>query len=163
MPLTYNADEIFEIAQQIERNGARFYRKAADALKQPDQAKLLRELASMEDDHLRTFTEMRNQLTDRDRQSIVSDPDDEAALYLQAVADGKIFDVRKDPSQALTGKESLRDILLMAIDIEKESIVFYIGIRERVPENLGQDKMAKIIREELSHVTRLSADLADIK
>jgi rubrerythrin len=27
--MNFNIDEVFEIAEQIERNGARFYRKAA--------------------------------------------------------------------------------------------------------------------------------------
>ncbi len=156
MPVTYNADEIFEIAQQIERNGGKFYRKAADSLDQPEPAKLLRQLAAMEDDHLRTFTEMRKRLTDADRQALVSDPYGEAALYLQAVADGKIFDVREDPSRFLTGNESIQDILLIAIGIEKESVIYYTGVRESVPGDLGKEKMSRIIREELGHVAALS-------
>ena len=28
--ITFNPDEIFEMAEQIERNGAKFYRKAAE-------------------------------------------------------------------------------------------------------------------------------------
>ena len=31
--LDFSADEIFEMAQQIERNGARFYRRAASVAK----------------------------------------------------------------------------------------------------------------------------------
>ena len=160
MPITYNADEIFEMAMQIERNGARFYRKAAGWLKQPGQKDLLLELAAMEDDHLKTFTAMRDQLTDADRQSMVSDPYDEAALYLQAIADGHVFDVHADPSALLTGKESLEDVLHKAIDIEKDSVVFYVGMREQVPARLGKDRIDRVIREEISHIARLSAQLA---
>ena len=160
MSITYNADEIFEMAQQIERNGAKFYRKAASFLKQPAQKALLLDLAVMEDDHLKTFTTMRDQLTDADRESMVSDPYDEAALYLQAVADGYVFDIRTDPSSLLTGKESVQDVLHMAIGIEKDSIVFYIGMREHVSKSLGKDKMDRIIREEVSHIARLSGQLA---
>ena len=29
MSITFNADEVFEMAEQIERNGAKFYREAA--------------------------------------------------------------------------------------------------------------------------------------
>ena len=32
MAFDFNADEIYEMAQQIERNGAAFYRKAAEAV-----------------------------------------------------------------------------------------------------------------------------------
>ena len=30
MPITFNADEIFEMAEEMERNGAWFYRRAAE-------------------------------------------------------------------------------------------------------------------------------------
>ena len=160
MPISYNADEIFEMAQQIERNGAKFYRKAAAPLKDPKHKSLLLDLASMEDDHLKTFTAMRDQLTDADRQSFVSDPYDEAALYLQAVADGHVFDVRTDPSSRLTGKESITEILHLAIGIEKDSVLFYVGIREKVPSHLGKDKIDRLIMEEVSHIARLSGQLA---
>jgi len=32
MPIPFNADEVFEMAEQIERNGARFYRAAAEEI-----------------------------------------------------------------------------------------------------------------------------------
>ena len=160
MPISFNADEIFEIAQQIERNGARFYRKAADSIDQPGQARLLRELADMEDNHLRVFTEMRSRLTQGDNRPTVADPNDEAALYLQSVANGHVFDVTRDPSDFLTGLESTRDVLEQALEIEKDSVVFYVGIREQVPLNLGKNNMSGIIRQELGHVARLSAELA---
>ena len=161
MVISFNADEIFEMAQQIERNGAKFYRKAAGNISDADQKSKLLDLATMEDAHLLIFTRMREALTDADRQSMVSDPFDESALYLQAIADGYIFDVKADPSDLLAGKESLADILRIAIGLEKDSIVFYMGIRSRVPEHLGKDKIDRIIAEEMKHVVQLSGDLAN--
>ena len=35
MGLDFNADEVFEIAEQIERNGAEFYRTAAENIYEP--------------------------------------------------------------------------------------------------------------------------------
>jgi len=163
MAISYNADEIFEMAQQIERNGASFYRKAAEGIPDASQKKKLLDLATMEDTHLVTFTKMRDALTEADRQSMVSDPYDEAALYLQSIADGYVFDIKTDPAELLTGKENLAEILNMAIGLEKDSIVFYIGIRAKVPERLGKDKIDRIIAEEMKHVAQLSTDLAELK
>jgi rubrerythrin len=53
MPMPFKVDEIFKMAEQIERNGAKFYRAAAKKIPAAKQA--LVELASMEDEHLRTF------------------------------------------------------------------------------------------------------------
>lgn len=83
-------------------------------------------------------------------------------LYLQAMADGYVFDIRSDPSELLTGKETLADILRTAIGLEKDSIVFYLGIRDMVPERLGRDKVNDIIKQEMSHITILSKKLSSL-
>ena len=43
MPMLFNADEVFEMAEQIEVNGARFYRAAAE--KFPALSEMLLDLA----------------------------------------------------------------------------------------------------------------------
>lgn len=53
MVLDFNADEIFQIAEQIERNGARFYRSAALLGFDKGTKQKLLELAKMEDTQLR--------------------------------------------------------------------------------------------------------------
>ena len=44
--------------------------------------------------------------------------------------------------------------------LEKESIVFYLGLRDLVPAKLGKDKVERILREEMSHVALLRGQLA---
>ena len=43
--------------------------------------------------------------------------------------------------------------------MEKDSIVFYLGVRDAMPEELGRDKVQMIIREEMRHVAILSDKL----
>ena len=54
------------------------------------------------------------------------------------------------------GDEPLESIINTAIGLEKDSIVFYLGIRKLVPKAMGIDKIDDIIREEMSHVAILS-------
>ena len=162
MPI-FNADEIFAIAEQIERNGAKFYRKAADLASVGDKRQVVLDLAAMEDEHERTFAQLRAELSGRDREPTAFDPEDQAALYLAAMADGYVFDIKDDPSEALTGSETLEDILQLAIGKEKDSIVFYVGIKKKVPGKLGGDRIDNIIDEEMSHITLLSRQLAGAK
>ena len=157
---TFNAGEIFEMAMQIERNGAKFYRKAAEGKAGRTSKGLLLRLADMEVQHERTFAAMRDMLTTVEATSATFDPDDEAVLYLQAIADGHVFNAKADPDVLLTGKESVADILKTAIGLEKDSIVFYLGIQDLVAKTLGREKIGHIIREEMTHVTLLSAELA---
>ena len=163
MGITFNAFEIFEMAEQIERNGVKFYRKAAEGTPDQDIRQTLLELADMEAEHEETFANMRKQISYKERELITFDPENEMALYLQAMASGHVFDLKKDPSQQLTGKETVEDILKMAIEAEKDSIVFYLGLKDFVPIKAGRDKVEEIIKEEQSHITLLSQKLAALK
>ena len=62
MSITFNFDEVFEIAEQIERDGARFYRSAADKFSDSTARDKLLELAAMEDKHEKTFAAIRSEL-----------------------------------------------------------------------------------------------------
>jgi len=158
--IEFNPDEIFEMAEQIERNGAAFYRKAASGAAQA-AAGALEKLAAMEDDHLRTFREMRESLADAQKKPVTFDPDDQGAQYLQAMAAGKVFKP-SDPSERLTGGESIEQILNTAIGLEKDSIVFYLGLRKLVPER-GQAKVDDIIEQEMGHIATLNEELAKVQ
>ena len=160
MSFVFNADEILEIAVTIEVNGAQFYRKAAEGAADKAAVDLFERLAVMEDKHVQVFTEMKDYLTSKERKRLTFDPDEQTALYLKAMADGKVFDVRTKPADLLTGEETVKDVLRIAIGLEKDSIAFYVGIKEAVSENLGKDRVDGIIVEEMSHVVLLTEMLA---
>lgn len=161
MGVTFNADEVLEMAEQIERNGAKFYRAAAEKFSSVRQ--MLLDLASMEDEHEKTFKDMRAQLSGREQEPMAFDPDNEARMYLQVVADGHVFDTKEDPAEQLKGKEKPEDVLRTAINMEKESIAFYAGLKECVPPRAGRDKVEGIIREEFGHIATLSEKLSALK
>jgi len=155
----FNADEIFRMAEQIERNGRDFYAQAANRTAESRSAQFLLGLAAMEAEHEKIFAGMRAGLSERERKATVPDPDDQALVYLRAWADGHVFDVRGRPAEKLTGKEKVEDILRIAIGLEKDSIVFYLGMKDAVPARLGRSKIDQIIKEEMSHVSSLSREL----
>lgn len=161
MGISFNADEIFEMAEQIERNGAKFYRLAAEQQTEDEDARImLLSLAIMEDEHEKTFAEIRAEVIAGPPIEPVYDPDDLAALYLKAIADGRVFDLKKDPSEFLSGGKTLEEILKIAISLEKESIIFYMSFRDMVPEESGKEKIDFIINEEKKHIVGLSNQLA---
>lgn len=155
MSITFNADEIFEIAEDMERNGAKFYREAAGNASEEETKQMLLNMATMEDGHLKTFQEMRKQLTDQERQLSTFDPENEAGMYLQAMADAHGSEGKVTPSQKLTGKESIVEVIEIALNAEKESVVYYFGLKSMVPAKAGQDKVEAVILEELNHITTL--------
>ncbi len=163
MSLDFNPDEILEMAQQIERNGFHFYHQAAKGVKNPGSAQLLLKLAAMEEVHERIFARMRAELTEAEKKKKIFDPEDQTTSYLRAWADAHVFDVRADPAEKLTGKEKVEDILRMAIGLEKDSIVFYLGMKEMMPERLGRGKIDGIIKEEMRHVNDLSREFETLR
>ena len=155
MPITFNANEIFEMAEEIERNGAKFYRKAAANTSDEETKKMLLDMADMEDGHLATFQEMREQLSGQEKGWTIFDPDNQSALYLQAMADARGFEGKITPTKELTGSETPKEILETALNSEKESVVFYFGLKGMVSVKAGRDKVKAIIIEELGHITTL--------
>ncbi len=153
--ITFSVDEIFEMACRIEHNGGKYYSKAAEQVKDEDARKLLKDLASWEAEHEKLFAEMAKEIPGREK-TPVFDPDDEAGLYLQAFVEGKVFDVAGDPSQRLTGAETLDELIDTALGLEKDSIVFYLGIKDLVPPAKGRDRIEGIIREEMRHIRVLA-------
>ena len=162
MTYPFNADEIFEIAEQIEVNGGKFYRRAAELFEKAETQKLLNDLARMEDRHKAAFADIRDSLSTNELPPTVYDPQDQAVLYLQAFAEGKVFKVDKDIDALFTGKETVEDILHTAVCLEKDSILFYLGLRSLVPVDLGKEKIDHIIQEEMQHIVILTKELASL-
>ena len=162
MSITFNADEIFEMAEEIERNGARFYRKAAEKTDNKELKDFLLSLASMEDGHLVIFQEMRKELKSQEKGESVYDPYDESIQYLQTMADAHGWEGQVKPGEELTGKESMKEIIEIALNAEKESVVFYFGLKSLISAKAGQDKLEKIILEELGHINTLLKHLKEL-
>ena len=160
MSYDFNVDEVFEMAEQIEKNGAVFYLEMAESISDAPVSQLLLDLAAMEAEHEKVFASMRANLADQEQKPTVFDPEGEAALYLRALADLRVFDEEGKKDFILSGdlpeKDRIRKILRAAIGLEKESIVFYLGMQELVPERFGKHKIDKIIKQEMGHIRLLS-------
>lgn len=157
MMYDFNADDIFEIAEQLERNGAKFYRAAAQSMTDKGPKDFLLKLADMEDEHEQTFVKMRSELTADEKTSTFFDPEGEAVQYLRALADTRVFFEKEIDTS------SMEAILKEAITAEKDSIVFYLGMRDAVPENMGRDRLDDVIKEEMGHIRLLSRELKALK
>jgi rubrerythrin len=163
MSIRFNADEIFEMAEQIEINGGKFYRRAAEMVSDPAARRKLLALAEAEDEHRKTFAEMRSELSGQEKSGTFDALNEELSGYLRAWADGQVFDVGEDPSLRLTGRETLEDIYRMAIGLEKDSVVFYLGLKDATPAKWGRGRIDDIIREEMKHIAVLGTEIATLR
>jgi rubrerythrin len=162
MSFNFNADEVFAIAEQIETNGAEFYRKSAASMKHEGTRKTLLELAAMEEEHERFFGELRKDFRTETGEPIYFDPDELGANYIKAFADGHVFEADLDVSWKFTGDEKPEDILRMAISFEKDAILFFLGLKDVVSGHEGKSQVDALIKEEQHHIVILSKTLASL-
>lgn len=162
MKINFSTDEVFKIAEQMERNGYRFYNTAAEEIfnRDGEREQLLR-LASMEREHEKIFAAMRERITKAQGNSFF-DPDGDGALYLQAWADGQVFDEDGTLARTLIDDRDVEEILKIAIELEKESILFYIGMKEMTIEEASRKEIDTIIKEEMAHIVYLNKELEAI-
>ena len=163
MGITFNADEVFEMAEEIERNAARFYHEASEKAPDNDTKTMLLDLAAMEEGHEKTFAQMRKELSQSEKEPTTFDPENEVAQYLQTLADFHGTEGKISPTEKLTGTESMTEILKIALQAEKNSIAFYVGIKDLVPNKSGKDKIQTIIIEEMAHVSTIGGKLQMLK
>jgi rubrerythrin len=162
MAVSFTAFEIFEIAEQLERNGAKFYRDAAAAAKDKSMQRFFLQLAGVEDNHEKVFAEMRKSLQDETDDTKVFDPNNEMVYYLKMMAKSAGWEGKAAPQAEFTGHETPAEILKRAVEAEKSSINYYLGLKEFVPSPAGKKKVDEIIKEEMSHAVTLQRHLEQL-
>jgi len=160
MTVTFNAFEILEIAEQIEQNGTNFYIRAAELFDDSKTREMFLRLAEWERQHEQTFAQMKQQLSEQDRQESSSDTDD-LLPDPRVMAGMAVFGIRSEPAEELRGRQNRTDILRRAVEKEKDSIVFYHGLKEFVPAKADKEKIDEIIKEEMKHIVILDQSLKE--
>ena len=156
MPVKFTADEIFEMADKMEDDGAEFYRQASESAPTEEARRLLIELAEWEKDHKQTFSELRDKFAGEGGIGFDYDPDGQAAQYLRTFVEGRVFSPESRGGAKLQGSESMSEILEIALQLEKDSVLFYLGIKDVVDKDQDKARIDKIITQERQHMVTLT-------
>ena len=111
----------------------------------------------MERDHEGAFSSLKSQLSAEEKKETTFDPAGEAAAYLKALADTRVF-FKKEIDMS-----SPEEVLKSAMTAEKDSIAFYLGMKEMIQGQTGKTRMDEIIREEMRHLKLLGNELMELK
>ncbi len=141
--------DIIDLAIQIEKNAETVYRKALLKMTNPSLVSILQWLADEEVEHAEWFRQLKKTFDPQ-----VKDPAVEAMgkSLLSDVLGKQSFSLR----EADFGKiNRLEDLLLLAIEFEKDKVVFYKMLRPFIAENETLDFLENIIEEESHHIREL--------
>ncbi|UCC97130.1 MAG: ferritin family protein [Phycisphaerales bacterium] len=148
----FTADDIFDIAEAMERNASEFYHQTSEKASDEQTRQVLLHIASAEDKHLKIFQCMRETFVAQ-HGIVVEEADNRSAMYLQAMADARGWEGRKSPLEELSGEETPAEIFRIALNSENESVVFYSGLKALVSTQSDRQIVEEIILEELGHVS----------
>ena len=155
----FNANEIYDMAVQIEDNGQTFYNEAVKITKKDDIKELFARLGKWEAEHKKTFLRLQDQLASKEWAKNPFDPNDEAVLYVRTMVKGHIFNMHKDIATLIKKTKNPEDILKLAIGFEKDTIVYFLGLKEVVPDEEEKEQIDKLVKEEMKHVSILTKEL----
>lgn len=148
----FSASEVIEIGIQIEKNGRDFYNAVAKVSKSAQAVKIFEYLAGEEEKHIERFKYILGEVKKYEPAEAYPG---EYFAYLKALSDGHIFTKEKTGSKiAKTVKTDLHAVE-MGIGFEKDSILFYHGIKRVVLEE-EEKAIDKLIDEEQNHLVKLT-------
>ena len=152
MAITFSGSELINIAIGIEQRGIAFYDIMAKSTESAGVRDIFQYLTDMERTHIDIFEGM---LGKSDKYQIPETYAEEYSGYLQALVDNAVFTDDAITSEMATRASSDIEALELAIRAEKDSILFYYGMKEVLPQP-AQSMVDKIIGEEKSHLREIS-------
>jgi rubrerythrin len=149
----FSLKDIIDIAVQIERNGERVYRRAAKKIEDPSLRSMLQWLADEETQHAKWFEALIDKVP-----GTGDFPEEEKmgrALLKNAVG-AQSFSLE---DAGLLSMENIEDLLKLAIEFEKDTVLFYGMLQPLIEDKKTLEQLHAIIQEEENHIARLKAFL----
>jgi len=154
-PVHFSGKEVLTMAVRIEENGMRFYTDASKAAKSESLKELFKVLAEEEAHHIKVFSDLKK-LVAEDTVNEGFDPQlSEASLYLKSIADTEVFTKADKGKEVAKQMHDEKEALKMAIDMEKDSLLFYYEM-QRLIRASDKAVIESLIEQEKEHVRKLT-------
>jgi rubrerythrin len=156
MTIQMTGADVIDLAVQTETRGEQFYRHAAREADAPEARQLFAFLAEEETRHRAIFSGLSAGVvaSEIDPQTWA-----EAVMYIEATVDRAFFSGAGAPLREIPAGAREADLLRQAIDFEKETLLFFVSLRDLV-QPASQRLIDDIVREERGHVASLARRLA---
>jgi rubrerythrin len=148
----FAGSEIVELGIQIERNGLDFYTTLVARSSNQRAQKIFEFLAGEEEKHIAIFQKI---LDSVHKYEPAESYPGEYFAYMSALASEHIF-TQQDKGKEIAKKiTSDKEAVELGIGFEKDSIIFYEGMKKVVPEHDYQ-MLDTLIAQEQDHLTQLT-------
>ena len=147
----FSLGEIIDFAIRIEENGEAFYRQAEKKGATPEIKALFQSLAEDEVRHQEWFAAMKTSLKREDFDPALTGP--QRGMF-QEIIGNQTFSLN---NADLSRLETEDEVLDLAIEFERDTIVFFEMILAFVDEETVRGKVREFIREENRHISLLEA------
>ncbi len=147
----FAGSEVVELGIQIEKNGKDFYETLAAQSKDAKARDSFGFLAREEEKHIAVFKGILNKT--EEYQPPQSYPGEYLA-YMNALASEHVFTQKDKGRSVAKAIKTDREAVNMAIGFEKDSIIFYEGMKNTVPGH-EQKIIDELILQEQAHVSKL--------
>jgi len=148
----FAGSEIVELGIQIEKNGRDFYNALVRQTKNQETKRAFKYLAEEEEKHIEVFSKILDSVHKYEPPETYPG---EYFAYMNALAKDYVF-TQKDKGEEIAKKtKSDREAIDLGIRFEKDSILFYQGMKKVVPE-YDHRVVDGLIAQEQSHLQQLS-------
>lgn len=145
----FSVREVIEQAVQTEKLGYQFYTTIAEKFRKDEGLnKLFSTLASKEQRHEKTFRELLEIIKDEEPANW-----EEAEQYLRAIVESEFFLGKSKSLPSMEKVKTVDNAVEFALGFEKETLLYFYGIRDAVKE---KEVVDEIINEERSHIMWLN-------
>lgn len=148
----FAGSEIVEIGIQIEKNGRDFYNTLVGQSKNQKAEDIFKYLAEEEEKHITSFQKI---LDSVHKYEPAESYPGEYFAYMNALAREHVFTQENKGGEIAKNTKSDKEAIESGIGFEKDSIIFYEGMKKVVPEH-DLKIVDELIAQEQEHLRKLS-------
>ena len=147
----FAGSEIVELGIQIEKNGRDFYKAVVSSAKNAKAKEIFLFLSSEEEKHIAVFKQILDSTQKYEPAPVYAD---DYAQYMKALAGECIFTQKDKGGQIGISVKNEAEAIDLGIKFEKDSIIFYEGMKKMIPE-FDLKVINELIAQEQGHLLML--------
>jgi len=147
----FAGSEMVEIGIQIEKNGRDFYNTLTGQTKNPAASKVFKYLAGEEEKHIVVFQKILDKIEKYEPAGLDAD---QYFAYMNALASEYVFTQKDKGIETARSIKTDSEALDLGLGFEKDSIIFYEGMKKVIPE-FDLKILEELIAQEQGHLKQL--------